>query len=443
MTKLTLRKGKAMACLVLLFLFLTQSCRKDRFYPIPPVEEHENQLIAESTLNQSIENNPAFKLFTLDWNKARQGTLKGKHVVRIPVINNNNITGLINNGAFDTHGQSLRPESKSNYVRKPGSNINYNNQTPPEVFFIQDNNGGKLHSYLLNFVPENNKANNNGSRKGKLYEWNLTGDTIFVRNIENNIITDVYCLKFGNDPSLDNLATTLKNNKLQSLRGLNDKKVSNFWTWAATLIDDVIGWIGHLFGLSEHYNTGGWRLAVQWSSIFGGGSSGGGSSSGGSGQTGYLSSGWPIYNAYIPGVYYEDGSRNIVTDGGGTVGDPNATSLEGSFEPYPTTHGPNVNLNTLTADYVITKLGIGTYEQQAFLRNPANVEITAALADYLDRQNTITQPDIEFGQWAVGYLVENPETLCKELIDNNTLTVNLPNLDISELNSYPKFKAFS
>ncbi|SDD83348.1 hypothetical protein SAMN04488024_10893 [Pedobacter soli] len=404
-----LNKGKAMACLTLICLFLAQGCRKENVNLIAPEDLPKRQFITESTIQHWIDDNPTAKLLTLDWSKAKQANIRGKQVVRIPTLNNDNITGSLNKGEQNVSNQSLKPKNNVTVPRKPGSNINYDTQHPPEVFFIQDSGNGKLHAYLLNFISENKGDNNNDKRNGKLYEWNLKGDTIFVQQVKNNVLQESYCMKLAQEPPVESLALTLKNGKLQSQNGLKDKTAVDFWKWIANLANNVIGWIGHIFGLSvysENFNegAGGWRLNINWGSIFG---SGGGSNS----TSGYLASGWPIYNAYMPGVYYQ--GMDIVADQAGQPnpgdsGNPDATSLDGSFEPYPNSHGPNVTVNTLTADYVITNLGIGTQAQQSFLRDPNNVEITAALADYIDKLQIITQDNIEFGQWAVGYLMANP-----------------------------------
>lgn len=443
--KLTLFKGRTIVFLLLMCLVLLEACRKDRFN-LNSDNEQNKQLISESLIESWIDDNSLAKLFTLDWSKARQGKLQGKNVVRIPVLNNDNITGLLNKSEFYGPNQNLTSGKTGSVPRKPGSNTNYDDQQPPEIFFIQSNGDSKFHSYLINFVPENKAITNKDHRNGKLYEWNLTGDTIFVQEVKNNILKLSYCMKLRQDLGIDNSAITLKNKQFQSLNGLKDKKTSNFWKFIANLSNDLLGWIGSLFGLSVYSdfasNGGGaWRLNINWGSVFGGGSN-----SGNNGTSGYLASGWPIYNAYIPGVYYQ-GTDIVAEQGGGNPGspgnpgNPNAVSLDDGFGPYPTSHGPNVSVNTLTADYVIRQLGIGGYLEQSFLRNPNNIEITAALADYVDKISVLDQNDILFGQWALDYVMENPEVIFAELKDNNAANIVLPNLDISELDNYPKFKS--
>ncbi|MFC4212113.1 hypothetical protein ACFOWA_13010 [Pedobacter lithocola] len=84
MKKLMLSKGKAMACLILMCLFLTQSCCKDNLN----LNHQENkQLIAEEVFNQWYATNPVAKYISLDWSKARQTTIDGQNVVRVPTLN--------------------------------------------------------------------------------------------------------------------------------------------------------------------------------------------------------------------------------------------------------------------------------------------------------------------------------------------------------------------
>lgn len=430
MTKLTPIKTITLVCLSFFTLIFFQSCQKDRG-PVSGDRTGLNiQIIKEEAILKSLEKTPVLELLTLDWNNAKQGSVGGNYVVRIPILNNDKISSLFDEKAERNGNQTLVPSVKRRTPPKPGSNYNYFNELPPEVFFIQDKKGGNLHHYLLNFIPEG-VATNTKYKRGKLYEWNLTSDTILVQNIANNMINESYGLKLKQSEFDDKTSTNLKPDKLQSLGGLKDRQISDFWKWLANLPGDILGWIGSLFGLSiysENFSggSGGWRISIPWRSVSDGGSSGGVSMS-----TGYLASGWPIYNAYIPGIYYGGQLGGTIIDENempGNPNDPNATSIGGGFEPYPSTHGPNVNLNTLTADYVITNFGIGSYEQQSFLRNLNNVEITAALADYIDTKQLIMQDDIEFGQSAIGYLMSNSNTSIEAI---RSALIKSPNIRIS------------
>ncbi|MCX2573589.1 hypothetical protein [Pedobacter sandarakinus] len=86
-------------------------------------------------------------------------------------------------------------------------------------------------------------------------------------------------------------------------------------------------------------------------------------------------------------------------------------------------------------------MGITDVTKQNYLLN--NNEIYQALLNYL-LDNDSTLENKEFVNWAVGYLLENPDASFNELALGNDILnsdISLPNLDVSELASYPKFKA--
>ncbi|RBQ11704.1 hypothetical protein [Pedobacter miscanthi] len=70
-----------------------------------------------------------------------------------------------------------------------------------------------------------------------------------------------------------------------------------------------------------------------------------------------------------------------------------------------------------------------------------NRAIADELVAYMDNIQTPTQNDIDFLNWSIAYLKENPEVVFSELKDANNANIVLPNLDLSALNNYPKFRA--
>lgn len=108
-----------------------------------------------------------------------------------------------------------------------------------------------------------------------------------------------------------------------------------------------------------------------------------------------------------------------------------------SFESQFPDSGGGWTYTESSAQLLTNLLGLNTRES-IFLSSHQEIanEIKAYLAT-----NAYSIESKEFAGWAVIYIIENPEVLFKELSDSNALNITLPNLDASELNSYPKFKA--
>jgi hypothetical protein len=217
MNKLTLNKGKAMACLILMCLFLAQSCKKDRKYLSEA--DPNRQLISTDVITKWQASNPAAEYFALDWQKARQAQIQGKNVVRVPLMNIDKLSII------------------KGRIPKANSNLNYNESRPPEVFFIQDGQNGKLYTYLLNFIPKNNMPDDGhkGQQTGKLYEWNFSGDTIAVQNFEKGKLIEKYLVKYGVDSQLSDLNATVKQQKLQTISIPKNKLTGWISLWCLNL----------------------------------------------------------------------------------------------------------------------------------------------------------------------------------------------------------------
>jgi hypothetical protein len=452
MNKLTLIKGRILACLILTCLLLAQACRKDRGY-LPEPEINNGQLIQHTAIIKWFEASKYAQLLALDWKKARQGIVDGKNVVRIPTLNVDKITKLGNvpslkNNSLSSNGISAGIANKTAATGNSG-NINYNPAHPPELFLIQDGPSGGINSFLLNFIPKskNSEAGENGIWSGKLLEWNLKGDTILVQQLEKSSVKDIYAMKVGAS-SPTNLSSIVKNNKLQSLTSIKDKQVSGFFGWLIDKLGEFVGWAGSAFGLSTYqyytydsYNDsfdGEWRLDIDFSWLTGSGTP---TTTPGTPVTIpprplvmlYTGAGLPIYESYAIG-YNGGGSSN---PGSYNPNDPN------NFEPSPIDygdgqiddqpHGPNVNFNNLSAQYLISQGWIVGDANILFI-NTHN-EVADAFVAYTETIVNRTQSDIDFVNWAPGYLNDNgnisiedfkTQFLSPTIFDNLTSSINAP-----------------
>ncbi|SFA41396.1 hypothetical protein SAMN04488511_102313 [Pedobacter suwonensis] len=420
MEKLTLFKGRIFACLILMCLLLAQACRKDRGY-LPEPEIKNGQLIQHTAIIKWFETSKYAQLVALDWKKAKQGIVDGKNVVRIPTLNVDKITKLGNlpnlkNNSLSSNGISAGISNKAAATGN-SDNVNYNPAHPPELFLIQDGPSGRINSFLLNFIPKskNSDAGENGIWTGKLLEWNLEGDTVLVQQLEKSIVKDFYAMKVGaSSPS--NLQSIVKKNKLQSLTSIKNKQVSGFFGWLIDKLGEFIGWAGSAFGLSTYqyytydaYNDSfdsEWRLDIDFSWLTGSGTP----TTPGNPVTIpprplvmlYTGAGLPIYESYAIG--YNGG-------GGGNPGSYNPNDPN-NFEPSPIDygegpiddqpHGPNVNFNNLSAQYLVN---------EGWLTGDANIsyinshkEIADAFVTYTEKIVNRTQSDIDFINWAIIYL---------------------------------------
>jgi hypothetical protein len=406
MNKLKLNKGKAMACLMLTCILFASSCSKDRGYLLPQNDDLPVQNIKEETILKWIKTNPSAKLLSLNWNKAMQAVVNGKNVVRVPTLNVDKLSLLKNNSSLKPNmlASNNLPPGSSGARPKVGVNANYFTAHPPELFFVQENHDAPLKTYLLNFVPKNESEDfgQEGIWTGKLYEWNLNGDTVAVQEIEKNILKVGYLLKYGNNPG-NNVMTNLKANKLQSTTGLKDKVVSGFWDWFTDLLADGAGWVGSLLGISGDYrNTvlDGWRIEVDWHAVFASGAGDPNNTQ----SNGYQGAGLMIYSAYAAG--YSNGENLGGSSGGG-------------YTPYhPTREFIELNPN----DYIIGTLGITDPAQQDFLYT--NLDIQIELSIWLD-QHEHTPEANGFVRWAIGYLMANSNVNFEEFKN-----IFLPTTDI-------------
>lgn len=420
MNKLTLNK-KALAFIVLLCLLLAQSCRKDRYLP-DDGELGQKQVIKEELINKWYETNPVAKLISLNWSKARQTVINGKNVVRVPTFNVDKIssakkTAILKANLMASNGLADGVK-KSAIASTPAGNPNYYSQHPPEVIFLQTPGEQNLHSFLLNFIPNDvsKEFGENGIWTGKMVEWNLTGDTIFVQKIEKSVLKEKYLIKAGKETSVNNISDVVKTQKLQSLEGLKDKTTSNIFTWLLDKLEDAIGWVGNLFGLSywapsnvygQTAEDGGYRISpINMDYATGGGGGGGGGSSNGGYSGGYYGAGMGIYGSYSIGYTGDGGAYGM----GGY--DPN-TAI---YTEYPIKKGgPNF---TELVDYIDD--GEYQFRQQALSYNTLAIK-TVEEEMWLDQRLTDAQV-LELAQ------VVSDQLTISEYYTNLSEVTNISNL---------------
>jgi len=414
----TLTLAPIKTSITVLFVFvLLFSCQKDALYT-PSIKQ---QLIKKEAILELFNQMPVTTLLTPNWEEALQTNMNGSAVVRMPIKNVDRLKDLLPAGLdlelkMPANGKqmSLKTGSTNSQTPANGGNPNYFEQHPPELFIVRDPVSNKLNAYLLNFVPNdpNEDFGKDSIWTGKLYEWNLKGETVWVQEIEKNKLKDKYGLE---NPVVDNKNSISASGKILSL---NDKKVSSFFGWFLDIVGDVVGWIADVLGFSTTYyytNNGyGGGYRINW------GTPGGAGEGGEAGFTGPVDRGG-IYGSYIPG--YSQGG--------------------GSYEPFPNNPGgPNPGSAVIPAStlYLISVLQLTDPDQMDFLATNSN--ISDELAFYLDT-NGKTLANIAFATWAIGYLSDNDESLFSDLNEINNIqnsTINLPNLDVSQLSNYPAFK---
>ena len=241
----------------LLTLSVIGACKKEVMLPKPSKIDNANggQSIKPEKLQNWLAINPFAKYLSLDWKKATQASKNGKNIVRVPLLNIDKTKAMAGIG----------PVVK-------GQNTNYNEKQPPEIYFVEDETG-KLHTHLLNFIPEDPSKDNGGNGiTGKLCDWNMKGDTVFVLDLVKGKLKESYALKGKQGvPNNSPLSAALKNKKLQSLKGVKDKQALTSMEWFIEYLAYMVEWAGYWNG-STVYITGYdkdnffqvYRLDIDW-----------------------------------------------------------------------------------------------------------------------------------------------------------------------------------
>ena len=347
-----------LSCILVLF-----SCRKE---PNAFLNSNENPAkisksypVTDSDLKLWQSENPIAKFLALDWKNAKRITIDGKPVVKVTLLNESRMP-VKNKQVTSTN--NLKALSSFNAIFE---------KHPPEVYFVK-NSRDSLHTYLLNFIPDDptKEFGQNNIWTGKLHEWNLNSDSIFVHEYKQSILTNRFILK-------SNANTNLNAN--------NQVKTDSFWSWLGDAFDAIVGFLNdvgyllHIPGTTTDYSrkypwgdTRGWPSVQLVGDIFGGGGGGGGT--GGSTSTGG-GTGWSggnyFYNHY--------------------------------FNQYEHVSGPSAGESVLSQAgvHLISELGITEPELQNLLL--FDDDISNLLLTYLETKGK-TQEYKDFIYWATIYL---------------------------------------
>jgi hypothetical protein len=387
------------------------SCKKD--FNSASNSNFNNEINISSKISQAeiikwAKDNPVIKYLELDYKTAKQTVFRGKEVIKIKVLNANKYP-------FNTKNQKTTESTNINL----NSNKNlvsgaYFDKHPPEIFLVKDSKDS-IHSSMLNFIPKdiNKEFGENNIWTGKLFEWNINSDSIFVQEIDKNVLVAKYIIKSVKTNAEELKSSSLKTDSFWSAIGDFFGAIGEFFsniayfmglpfatnTWYSEgchnvghtgchntydWFGDAVGWIGGLFdgGGGGSYSGGG-------GSYDGGSYAGGGNyTGGGSGGSGY-----DFYGNYIPGY---GGVYPIFQD------DP--------------IHGPSVpstpSYRTFETEELINQLTITDGNIIQFL--DGYPEISTALTNYAKSNGGYTSENKDFLNWAMYYLLNNSNVSLEE-----------------------------
>lgn len=394
MKKLTLVNGRVMACLIFSFILFAISCRKDGFSP--QTENLQKNKIDDSSIDKWYSDNPVSQVIPIDWKKARQAVIDGKHIVRVPTLNIDLMKASLNaksplkSGMLNSKGPVLGNKTaleQNPVIDDPGSggNSNFFSAHPPEVYFVQDPATSKMHTFVTNFIPDDQSTGfgQNGNWTGKLFEWNTSSDTVLVQTFVNNVLTDRSVRKFYKVNENGGIEFSGPQ-KLQSLTPIKDKQVSGIFGWLADKILDGLGAIGSLLGLTtleqSTSSSTGHHYHYRFVSHPGNPSGNEWDDTGIAGNQ-YVSMGLPLVGSYLSGI------------GSGTP------YVEVTYSSYnysganQNNSGPNNQVPNAEGIYVMEYLTLSPAAQTYILSVEA-IPVASVLKNYLD---------------ANGYTIENRE----------------------------------
>jgi hypothetical protein len=431
-----MKKIKLQNALVLLsILSVLFSCRKE---PNKILNTYENPAkisksypVTDSDLKLWQSENPVAKFLALDWKNAKHITIDGKPVVKVALLNESRMP-VKNKQVTSTN--NIKALSSFNAIFE---------KHPPEVYFVQ-NSKDSLHTYLLNFIPDNltKEFGQNKVWSGKLYEWNMNSDSLFVHEYKQNKVINRFILKGDTTPNLN------ANNQI---------KTDSFWSWLVDTVGDVLNAIGYLLHIpgtdidssNRHPwgNTRGWPSFDWFGDIFGGGGGGG------SGGCGFSTGGGGSGSTGGSGTYYggSTGGSGGSTGGSGSPdgGTPSGWSGDGGLynEYLDDDPGYSVPVVPTYSEYLIDILNLTNSDLIDFISNGSN-NIDRDLALFL-RIHGETQANIDFVNWALTYLKENTTLNVGQLLSkiglahldlNDPLLLNkLLRVDLETRVNYPKF----
>lgn len=444
MKKLKLNKWQGIACFILLCLLLVQGCKKDRM-PFPALETNK---ITDQAIDNWYKENPISQILPLNWKKARQATIDGSHIIRVPTLNQDLIKKLqysenkaLKGNVISSHGLAKGIKGKIGVEQNPnpvddtsGNNPNYFSAHPPEIYFVQPAGENKLYTFLFNFAPDNTSSGfgQNGMWSGKLYEWSLSSDTVLVQTFTNNLLADRYIQQYYRTNAEGGIEFN-RPEKLQSLGSLKDKQVSGIFGWLADKIADGLGAIGYLFGLTElvpstgsssgHHNH--YRFVSHPSNSSG-------SPWGDIGNNGdaYVGAGLPIVSSFLSSMDYTGMPETEVTYSSYNYG--------GAYQSGGPNNNPVPNENGI---YIMEYLYLSAAAQDYILSAEA-IPLTKLLRDYLDA-NGWTIENREFVSWLVEYMNVNTSMNINDFKNRFLTNTSQYKIDSYIRTKYPKFASIA
>jgi len=433
MKKLTLFKGKAIACLILMCLALAQGCKKDLLQPnskdfqnglsIAEAKKYfeanvkqiakTKKLMSSGSVTPNINEESAEEILNsreLIWESAYQKLISTGNAVKIP-LNFGKTYAVV-----DAAKKELIPFGSLNYL------------------FMYKDSLQKIHTEWVILLPD--KAWLYGKRDqytGKIVVKDWEGN--FIKSYDYKGITPVKSLSLFPGKLNNRMANSAPETAVPPTDP-TDPTNPDVWVICITKCHEFCG--------ETIVDSRKCIMMRNPEDPEGGGGGGGGGSSNGGGRN--------------------DGSPGFGQGGGGAAGsdyfppsgpncNPDPTYTMPSYPaplgyswimkcdqpgavPLPT--GPTINSSRLNS--IINFMGITDPDKQNFLLT--HDDIYEAFENYLVT-NGDSPENKEFIDWAAGYLIENTSSSAQDLIFLNKMpnsSIILPNLDVSELDAYPEFK---
>ncbi|MFF5379967.1 hypothetical protein [Pedobacter suwonensis] len=426
MNKLTFSKGKAIVCLILMCLLLAQSCKKDLLLP-KKTENSSTDKIRSISYSQFV------SAIDLNSTGSLKAVLSGQ---KAKVMSTQALPGNLDLEMDSVKKLTLGDTISYVIAIKPQTSrsTTFQNLT---IQVIQD----KTTAFLSTYYPEKEWLDNWRKKLKTKFKGTIVFNKIYLEDISLNDKINTTGLANRDGKLKDKLLATISGNSgYRDVISLapGECEFYDVFTVVAYPCSTgdmpghcpwesdgglTMGMLDYLPGYRVDKNT---VINCAMPNF----PTGGGSSGGGGGST----------TPNTPGTYNPcDGTPQPVGPGGISF-ERGARLMVAAQTDCDEISGPPVVTTTQTPQQYFINYFDPDGAELSFINNPLNGEAVIELSKYLIK-NGSSIDNTNFVHWSLRYLIENPETICRELIDNNTLTINLPNLDVSELNGYPKFKA--
>lgn len=409
MKKLTLIKGRATACLVLLCLFLTQGCKKDLLQPnsnvlksslsIAEAKKHFENNVKHSLKSKALMSTGATRPSANEesaadilnsreaiWESAYQKLISTGNAVKIPLDFGKTYA------VVDVAKKELIPFGSLNYL------------------FMYKDSLQTIHSEWVILLPD--KAWLYGKRDqytGKIVVKDWDGN--FIKSYDYKAITPVKSMGIKSTSATKNMSSSVPESEVPPIDP-TDPTDPNVWVICLTKCHEFCGETiidsrkCIMIRNPEDPGDGGGGGGGTGGSNNGGGNGGGPSGGlGGGGASGsdYFPPNGLSCNpdpSYTVPIYPAPAGYSWITkcDGPGTV---------------PTPSGPTVSSSKLNS--IINFMGITDLDKQNFLL--ANDDLYQAFENYLI-VNGNTQENKAFVNWSAEYLIVNPTDI-NSFIENN------------------------